>query len=188
VTAEITEDLVLPFGSASGDTDGSADAVDTSLVQSAHAEGQATGDGFVDVLLLTDGSMFLENTGPSDLELSFQLDFAMSAAASVDSFLFEDALAFASVELLGTGAFAEPGAFESSLFFFDVLADGLFGPPTDDDIGSVDFSLSLPAASSGELLLFVDATGFADSFVPEPATSSLLALALVTLAAFRRRR
>jgi hypothetical protein len=74
------------------------------------------------------------------------------------------------------------------LFFFDVLGDALFGPPFDEDADSIMFSLTLPAASSGELLLFADATGSADSFVPEPATSSLVALALLSLAAVRRRR
>ena len=128
---------------------------------------------------LTDAFLILENISTTDT-YSIELFIAGGAtvSASVMDPFVEDALAAAIVEV---------DIDLAPVLTIELLADGLFGPPDDGDIGDEPVTVVLAPGDFVEITAIADVFGFAEAFpVPEPGTLMLASLGLLGLARVRR--
>ncbi|MEL6266369.1 MAG: hypothetical protein AAFR52_12100 [Pseudomonadota bacterium] len=185
-----SDGLASSFAEASADPDEVViDTVDSAIddapiasgTSSSEASAERTGFGFA--IADTFGSVFLVNLlGLSPVEVSLELAYDISVSASAGDPANEFAFAFGSVSV---EVFDE---FDSTIFFDDVgeFADAGFGLPGSDLMGTLAFSVTVPAESFVE----IDVLGLSDAAaaaVPLPLTAPLLLAALGGLALMRRR-
>lgn len=184
-----SDGLASSFAEASADPDEVViDTVDSAIddapiasgTSSSEASAERTGFGFA--IADTFGSVFLDNFGLSSVEVSLELAYDISVSASAGDPANEFAFAFGSVSV---EVFDE---FDSTIFFDDVgeFADAGFGLPGSDLMGTLAFSVTVPAESFVE----IDVDGLSDAAaaaVPLPLTAPLLLAALGGLALMRRR-
>jgi len=188
----ITGDAFVPIddvftdGSGIATTGGFADVlgdpldimIGDGLDQLSEVDGSASAVGYAESTHLTDGLLDLTNGSATDtFEIFFELAYSLSASASVGDPATEDAYAEATIDLLDDLGFVD--------VFETVLADALFGPPSDSLSDVVFFSIILAPGEIDSLALLSDADGFADA-IPVPPTLALLAVGLVALG-WRRR-
>ena len=136
--------------------------------------------GHVDAIAFGIGFIGLENLSLTEtFEVFFKLTFSLTADASLDDPVNEDALGAADV-LIDS---------DSGLLIFDeiVEADALFGIFDPDVIGMTTFSLVLGPEGFDDILAQVGVDGFA-VVLPEPGTLALFGLGLAGLGLARRRR
>lgn len=185
-----SDGLASSFAEASADPDDVEviDTVDSAIddapiasgTSSSEASAERTGFGFA--IADTFGSVFLDNFGLSPVEVSLELAYDISVSASAGDPANEFAFAFGSVSVEVYDEFGSP------IFFDDVgeFADAGFGLPGSDLMGTLAFSVTVPAESFVE----IDVLGLSDAAaaaVPLPLTAPLLLAALGGLALMRRR-
>ncbi len=184
--SEVIAEEALFHGNATASTDSGAEVIGATpflgLDQLAAAEGTAEAVGTAEAFVLTDGFLAFENTSPTDSFLiTLMLDYALSAAATVDDASSEDAFSSAFVDLISESPSID--------FFSIVVADALLGPPSSDESGQLFFELLVGPGGSDTVFLSTFANGFADAFqVPEASTLSSTALLFAAFLALERRR
>lgn len=151
--------------------------VGDSLSMTATALGTADSIGYAEVLSAVFGLITVDNFSLTDeVAVSFLLEFSLSADASVDDALIEDAIGDATVDV-----FSFDGDVDVEEF---IEADGLFGPFDPSFADSFGFTLIVGADDFDGIELIVDAGGFAEA-IPAPGG---LAFLLAGLLAIRSRR
>lgn len=148
-----------------------------SLTMTASGSGAADSTGYSEVFAAVFGLITIDNFSlTDDVAVSFLLEFSLTADASVDDSLLEDAIGGAAA-----GAFSFGGDVD---FVESIEADGLFGPFDPTFADSFGFTMIVGADDSDGIDLFVDAGGFAEA-VPAPGGLAFL-LAGLLLIRFRR--
>lgn len=149
-----------------------------SLSMTATALGTADSVGYAEVLSAVFGLITADNFSTTDeVEVSFLLTFAMSAEASVDDALIEDAIGDATVDVLSFDGEVDVAEF--------IEADGLFGPFDTSFGDTFAFTMIVGAEDFNGVELIVDAGGFAEA-IPAPGGLAFL-LVGAALIGFRRR-
>ena len=113
-----------------------------------------------------------------EVAVSFLLDFSLSAEASVDDALLEDAIGDATVDVFSFGGEVDVAEF--------IEADGLFGPFDTGFGDTFAFTMIIGADDFNDIELIVDAGGFAEA-IPAPGGLAFL-LVGAALIGFRRRK
>lgn len=130
--------------------------VGDSLTMTASGEGTADSVGYAEVFSAAFGLITVDNFSVTDdVAVSFLLEISLSADASVDDPLLEDALSDASF-----GVFSFGGDVDAEGF---IEADGLFGPPDAAFTDLFGFTMIIGADDFDDIELFVDAGGFAEA-------------------------
>lgn len=154
---------------------GIGDGLSVSLTSS----GSADATGYAEVIAIATGLLTIDNfSSTDDVEVTFSLDVSVLSTASVDDPILEDAIGDATV-------FVDAFSGVDPIVDEFIEADALFGPPSDIFALSIEFSLTIGADDSDELLMVVDAGGFAEALSSPGSVVFLVAGALVI--AVRRR-
>lgn len=137
--------------------------------------GDADSFGFADFYLI------LENPIDAPVTLDFALGYDLFASVGGAPAVGEDAYAEVYFSLLVDSR---------EVFAGEVVADLLFGPPSDSLSGFYTFEVVVPALGFADLDLVLDGFGVATSVapIPLPAAAPLLVGAFGALALFRRRK
>lgn len=148
-----------------------------SLSMTATALGSADSAGYAEVLSAVFGLITVDNFSTTDeVAVSFLIEFSLSADASVDDALLEDAIGDATVDVF---------SFDGDVDVEELIeADGLFGPFDPSFADSFAFTMIVGAEDFNGIELIVDAGGFAEA-IPAPGG---LAFLLAGLLFIRSRR
>lgn len=165
------------FATMSGPARADSSAIGAGFVADISVAASATPGGFARAGAFADSFACYTNRGPAPVVLSFVLDYALGALASVDNAAGDEADAYGFIELLVGGAllFGRETAFESGTLGSDSVS------------GSHAFDVVLDRSTNINVYAEVQGRALAIAPVPLPAGGLLLLCGLAALAGLRRR-